>query len=90
MERFESPYGGSWELASAEPCSSLRPFFGTYGGYIETSSAITRRLEMPFPRAALILGFGEEISVSPTGEIRYLEQTHTRLLPGSSRGAVLF
>ncbi|MCA9844881.1 MAG: helix-turn-helix transcriptional regulator [Dehalococcoidia bacterium] len=89
VERFESPYGGSWELASAEPCSSLRPFFGTYGGYIETSSAITRRLEMPFPRAALILGFGEEISVSPTGEEADLAPGHTGFVAGLSRGPAL-
>jgi AraC-like DNA-binding protein len=58
--------------------------FTAYGGYIETGSTVTRRLEMPFPRMALILGFGDAIGVSTTGDPVDLVPGHSGFLAGLS------
>jgi AraC-like DNA-binding protein len=63
--------------------------FTAYGGYIESGSTVTRRLEMPFPRMALILGFGDEISVSTSGNPEDLVPGHSGFLAGLSAGPAL-
>jgi AraC-like DNA-binding protein len=88
VQRFELPTG-SWELASAPPCSSLRRHIDMYAGYVEQASSITKRLEMPFPRNALILGFGDAVGVSSSGEESDLVPGYQGFLAGLTAAPAL-
>ncbi len=80
-EYVETPQG-TWELANAPAHPSLRTLIDGYGGYVEHAPAITRRLEMPFPRAALILNFGDPIGVSNSGLADDLVHGYSGFLAG--------
>jgi AraC-like DNA-binding protein len=75
---------GSWEQALGRPDPRLLHLIDVYHGYSESGTGVQRRLQVPFPKAALILGFGEEISVSSTGYETDFEHGFGGLLAGLS------
>jgi AraC-like DNA-binding protein len=80
---------GWTETAIGVPAALLRPYFQSYYGYREAATGIVRRLEVPFPRAALILGFGEPIAVANSANERDLEPGYRAFLAGLSTGPAL-
>jgi AraC-like DNA-binding protein len=73
---------GAWETALGQPDPRLAPVIEVYHGYSESGTGLQRRLEVPFPRAALILGFGEVIAVSSSGYCEDLEPGYGGFLAG--------
>lgn len=70
---FSESAFGSYETALGRPHSRLGHLVEVYHGYHESGSGILRRLEVPFPGIAVILGFGDEIAVSSSGYPEDLE-----------------